>query len=110
MAPRDQPPSFEEFDAKLARARGVEAPRAPQEGDRQRRPLGNGVQAGVEVVAGVVGGVAIGWALDSWTGLRPLFVILFFVLGAAAGLLNAYRHLRRMAAFEGDIAGRDGRR
>jgi F0F1-type ATP synthase assembly protein I len=26
----------------------------------------------------------------------PLFLIVFFLLGAAAGVLNAYRHLRRM--------------
>jgi ATP synthase protein I len=56
---------------------------------------GDGFQAGIEVVAGVGGGALLGWVLDGWLGTRPLFLILLFVLGAAAGLLNAWRTLRR---------------
>ena len=48
------------------------------------------------MVAGVGVGALIGWALDRWLGTTPLFLIVFFMLGAAAGVLNAYRHLRRM--------------
>ena len=45
---------------------------------------------------GVGFGALLGWALDRWLGTMPLFLIVFFMLGAAAGVLNAYRHLRRM--------------
>ena len=38
----------------------------------------------------------IGWGLDYWLETGPLFLILFFMLGAAAGVLNAWRFLRRM--------------
>ncbi len=41
-------------------------------------------------------GVLLGWALDRWLGTTPLLLFVFFMLGAAAGVLNAYRHLRRM--------------
>ena len=47
-----------------------------------------------------LGGLLIGWAWTRWLGTRPLFLIVFFLLGAAAGMLNAYRHLRRMQAGE----------
>ncbi|GBD44296.1 ATP synthase protein I [bacterium HR40] len=101
MAPESagSPSPFGEFDAKLARARKKGEPqqgRGPGRSGSEDRPLGHGVQAGIEVIAGVAVGLAVGWALDHWTGLRPLFLIVFFVLGAAAGLLNAYRHLRRV--------------
>jgi ATP synthase protein I len=89
-------PSFEDFDARLGKARPDKA--KPPGGDEPppRLDYGTGLQAGVEVVAGVGFGVLIGWALDRWLGTAPLLLIVFFMLGAAAGVLNAYRHLRRM--------------
>lgn len=44
-----------------------------------------------ELVAGVVVGVAIGWFLDGWLGTSPLFLLVFFCLGVAAGVMNVMR-------------------
>ncbi len=94
MARKDRPPSFEEFDAKLDKLRRQ---RSAPPGRRRRRGLAatDGMQAGIEVVAGIIGGVLLGYGLDSWLDTRPLMMIVFFLLGSCAGLLNAYRHLRR---------------
>ena len=35
--------------------------------------------------------VAIGWFLDGWLGTRPWLLMLFFVLGGAAGVANVWR-------------------
>ncbi len=94
MPQDERPPSFERFDAALARMRAGGGER-PEAGDRKPSGYGLGLQAGIEVLAGFLVGFALGWALDGWTGLRPLFTVLFVVLGGAAGLLNAYRDLRR---------------
>jgi ATP synthase protein I len=85
--------SFEDFDARMRRLRGEPVP----EGDPARRPSlgGTGLQVGVEMIAGVVGGGLIGYGLDSWLETWPVLFIVFFFLGAAAGMLNAYRHIRR---------------
>ena len=109
MARKDRPPSFEEFDAKLEKLREQ---RSAPPARRRRRGLAaaDGMQAGIEVVAGIIGGVLLGYGLDSWFGTRPLLVIVFFLLGSFAGLLNAYRHLRRAgssAAEGGDEANGD---
>jgi ATP synthase protein I len=97
MAEPKRPGAFEEFDARLGKAR-PEKKGAGGGGDEPppRLDYGTGLQAGIEVVAGVGFGVLLGWALDRWLGTMPLFLIVFFMLGAAAGVLNAYRHLRRM--------------
>ena len=96
MPEAKRPDGFEDFDARLDKAR----PRKPTPGTGDEPPpkldYGTGLQAGIEVVAGVGFGTLVGWALDRWLGTLPLFLIVFFVLGAAAGVLNAYRHLRRM--------------
>jgi ATP synthase protein I len=45
----------------------------------------------VEVVSALVVGVVIGLMLDRWLGTKPWLFLLFFVAGAAAGILNVYR-------------------
>ncbi len=97
MAEPERPPSFEDFDARLDKARPTRK-KVADDADQPPPKLdyGSGLQAGIEVVAGVGVGVLIGWGLDRWLGTMPLFLIVFFMLGAAAGVLNAYRHLRRM--------------
>jgi ATP synthase protein I len=96
MAQDERPPSFQDFDARLARAKG--SPGTEGEGGPEApEPVrwGSGLQVGIELLAGVGGGAAIGWALDRWLGTAPFLFLVFFFLGAAAGMLNAYRHLRR---------------
>jgi ATP synthase protein I len=50
-----------------------------------------GMRAGGEFVAAILGGALIGWGLDLWLGTRPAFLIVFFLLGAAAGVVNVIR-------------------
>ena len=44
-----------------------------------------------ELVAGVVVGTFIGWALDQWLDTSPLFMLVMFFVGAIAGMLNVWR-------------------
>ncbi len=85
-------PSKEDCDARLRAARAKQAERAaataPGSGGSG---LGFAFRIGTELVAGVVIGVAIGLGLDHWLDTRPWFMILFFFLGAGAGMLNVYR-------------------
>jgi len=91
---------FEEFDARLRRLREADAARRPVPTEEPTPTLnwGSGLQVGIELLAGLIGGVLLGYALDHWLGTRPLFMIVFFFLGAAAGMMNAWRSLRRMQA------------
>ena len=44
-----------------------------------------------ELVAGVVVGAFIGWALDRWLDTSPLLMLVMFFMGAIAGMLNVWR-------------------
>ena len=44
-----------------------------------------------ELVAGVMVGAFIGWALDRWLDTSPLFLLVMFFMGAIAGMLNVWR-------------------
>ena len=54
-------------------------------------PLGLAFRVSVEIVSAVAVGVAIGWLADEWFGTRPWLMLVFIVLGGAAGMLNVYR-------------------
>ena len=58
--------------------------------------MGNAFKLGTELVAAVVVGTIIGFILDSWFDTKPWLIIIFFFLGAAAGMLNVIRTAKRM--------------
>ena len=58
--------------------------------------MGNAFKLGTELVAAVGVGTIIGFILDSWFGTKPWLIIIFFFLGAAAGMLNVIRAANRM--------------
>jgi ATP synthase protein I len=51
-----------------------------------------------DLLAGVLGGFAIGWGLDYWLGTSPWFLLGFVVLGMVAGILNVIRAATSMEA------------
>ena len=58
--------------------------------------LGNAFKLGTELVAAVAVGTIIGFILDNWFGTKPLLIIVFFLFGAAAGIINVFRAAKRM--------------
>jgi F0F1-type ATP synthase assembly protein I len=50
-----------------------------------------GLRAGSEFVSAVIIGLGIGWALDRVLHTNPAFLIVFFLIGVAAGIWNVIR-------------------
>ncbi len=53
--------------------------------------LGLAFRVAVELVSALAVGLGIGWLLDYWLDTRPWLMIVFIVIGGAAGVLNVYR-------------------
>jgi len=53
--------------------------------------LARGFRLSTELVVGVLVGAFIGWVLDRWLGISPWGLIIFLLLGFAAGVLNVMR-------------------
>lgn len=49
-----------------------------------------------DLIAAVCVGTAMGWGLDYLTGWAPLFLVLFFFLGLAAGIFNVMKTAKEM--------------
>ena len=68
------------------------------ENDKEKRGsfMGNAFKLGTELVAAVLVGTIIGFILDTWFDTKPWLIIIFFFLGATAGMLNVIRAANRM--------------
>ncbi len=67
-----------------------------QKSEKEGIMLGNAFKLGTELVAAVIVGTIIGFILDNWFGTKPLLIIVFFLFGAAAGIINVFRAAKRM--------------
>lgn len=103
------PPSLEKLDARLREARraaGMEPPEpvpGSQGGGKNGGDMALGLRIGVELVAGVLFGVALGYGIDRWLDTKPWGMIFMIFLGAIAGFMNVYR----LTAGQGYAAGFD---
>ena len=87
-----KPPSLEDLDARLRAAQDRDVPRSTgTSSGPSMSGMGIAFRIGVELVAALAVGVGIGWLLDSWLGTKPWFLVVFFFLGSAAGILNVWR-------------------
>lgn len=86
MAPTD------DFDRRLASAQARRDGGRPRESNPS--PLGIAFRIGTELVAAIAIGTGMGWLLDRWLGTSPWLLLVFFLLGMAAGFRNVFRHAR----------------
>ena len=72
----------------------LEAHRQAEEAANRKGQLSGFAQAvkiASEFVAGIIVGAAIGWGIDKAAGTSPWALIVFLLLGFAAGVLNVLR-------------------
>jgi ATP synthase protein I len=69
--------------------------------------MGQALKLSTEMIAGVAVGGFIGWALDRLFGTAPILMVVFLILGAAAGILNVIRSAQRRQAEAGPLPGKD---
>ncbi len=99
MTERDKPDSLRDLDDRLRRLREREGSGGaePGRGGASSSGLGMAMRIGVELVAALLVGVGIGWGLDHLLGTGPWLLVVFFLLGSAAGMMNIYRVMMGMS-------------
>ena len=58
--------------------------------------MGAAFKLGTELVSAVLVGTIIGFILDTWFDTKPWLIILFFILGSIAGILNVIKVAKKM--------------
>ena len=86
----------EDFKTRLKIAKSKIKKKIQSDSEKKGSFIGNAFKLGTELVAAVAVGTIIGFILDSWFDTKPWLIIIFFFLGAAAGMLNVIRTANRM--------------
>ena len=86
----------EDFKTRLKIAKSKVKKKLDNESENRASFMGNAFKLGTELVAAVAVGTIIGFILDGWFDTKPWLIIIFFFLGAAAGMLNVIRAANRM--------------
>ena len=86
----------EDFKTRLKIAKSKMRNKLQSDGEKRGSFMGNAFKLGTELVAAVAVGTIIGFILDSWFDTKPWLIIVFFFLGAAAGMLNVIKTAKQM--------------
>ena len=86
----------EDFKTRLKIAKSKIKKQVYSDSEKRGSFMGSAFKLGTELVSAVAVGTIIGFILDSWFDTKPWLIIIFFFLGAAAGMLNVIRTANRM--------------
>ena len=86
----------EDFKTRLKSAKSKIKKQVQSDSEQKGSFMGGAFKLGTELVAAVAVGTIIGFILDSLFDTQPWLIIIFFFLGAAAGMLNVIRTANRM--------------
>lgn len=86
---------LQQLDARIAKLRGGEAKRPHQEEHYSQAQ--HGWRMVIELVAGLLIGFGMGYGLDALFGTLPIFLVVFTLLGLAAGIKVMMRSAAELA-------------
>ena len=86
----------EDFKTRLKIAKSKIKKQVDSDIEKKGSFMGSAFKLGTELVAAVAVGTIIGFILDSWFDTKPWLIIIFFFLGAAAGMLNVIKAANKM--------------
>jgi ATP synthase protein I len=87
-----------------ARERHEPPPSASQD---RGAAMGQALKLATEMIAGVAVGGFIGWWLDRAFGTAPIMLVVFLLLGGAAGIVNVVRSAQKAQSEAGPLPGKD---
>ena len=85
---------LEKLDKRIRELKGADAPVSKMEETHSQAHLA--WRMVIELVAGIVIGFGIGYGLDTVLGTMPIFLVLFVLLGFAAGVRVMMRSVKEL--------------
>ena len=86
----------EDFKTRLKIAKSKIKKKVQSDIEKKGSFMGSAFKLGTELVAAVAVGTIIGFILVNWFDTKTWLIIIFFFLGAVAGILNVIRTANQM--------------
>lgn len=89
---------LDDVSARLQAMQDAVAEKKELETEKQESAQGVGVgfRIGIELVAGVLVGAALGWFIDDKLNTKPIFMLALIAVGFAASVLSVIRILKNL--------------
>lgn len=87
---------MDDLNTRLSAAREANKPK-DQRGLNEATTYGIATRLVAELIAGLLIGVLFGWYLDQLFDTKPWLMIVFLIMGSAAGIMNVMRAAKQMA-------------
>ncbi|TDX33189.1 AtpZ/AtpI family protein [Rhodovulum visakhapatnamense] len=98
------------LEARLAALKKAKADPAPSHMDSHYTQAQLAWRMVIELVSGLGIGFGIGFGIDSWLGTKPIFLVLFILLGLAAGIRVMLRTAQEVQGQQAAAAAEDEKR
>lgn len=93
--PAPEPDDLSALGRKIDEARGADPKR---QGGAPPGAMGIAFRFATELVVAIGFCTGLGWLLDRWLHTTPIFIVIMFVLGAAAGIRNVMQAAKELNA------------
>ena len=86
----------DQFKTRLKIAKDKLKANKANKNDEPKSNLGIAFKMSTELVAAVAVGTIIGFILDNWFGTKPWLILIFFLAGVIAGIMNVIKSAKNM--------------
>ena len=87
---------LKDFNKKLENLKKLNSKIKNQKKNKDFKDFGVYLKSGVELVSAIIIALVIGIFLDNYFQSKPIFLIIFLILGFAAGIMNVYRSVKKL--------------
>lgn len=91
-APDDLDDRLQQLKSRLDRE-DIKSQKQTEEPTSGKMELAQGLKLGAEFVSGILVGAGLGYVIDGWLDSSPFGLIIFLLLGFAAGVMNVLRSI-----------------
>ena len=87
---------LKDFNKRLKNLKNSNSKIKNQKKNKNFKDFGVYLKSGVELVSAIIVALVIGVFLDNYFQSKPIFLIIFLILGFAAGIMNVYRSVKKL--------------
>ena len=87
---------LKDFNKRLENLKNLNSKIKKQKKNKNFKDFGVYLKSGVELVSAIIVALVIGIFLDNYFQSKPIFLIIFLILGFAAGILNGFRSVKKL--------------